>query len=350
MVDSYVQCRVNPGMGMKSQGIPDGSNTNYVVVDHFTIDTIEQNTTRPWVIQTLTSLPMLACVTPYGSTTNTNDISVNGTTYGSNSENVSGTGQLAGVYPLSVPTPYSAAPIAGAYYQDPYRSTTARMVAVAYKLKYTGQPIAAQGTYTVTPNTWAYNVEGVASGGSLSAVGTEVSVTHPDDQTNLTAVRGGVSILSVDGTNDLTAFTVDSKNCRLDHDLWILPRHHSDNFKMVPTRPYTYPVVFQDTNVTDSSQENLFSGRSTGDVNCSGVIWYDNDWANFQIVVSGAAAGSTFTWETFACFEYTLGSSSVYTPLAIKQSPTNKAAITVANKLVNSVPTGTQPAPINMPR
>jgi hypothetical protein len=331
----YVKCRLNPFGASGGDGIPDGGNSNYIVVDSCVVNTITDSAASGFIIQTLGLVPIGACLTALGIAGTPSTITVDGKALF--------TGSIAGqdpanLYPLAIPPQYDRTGSApGKFKDDPYNSTGVRIIAVQHKLTYTGPPLNAQGTYVVTPNTFTFANKGVC--------GTGTDPTTPKGQwfssngSGTFTVADNTQILAVDGAINPVAYVKDSKICRIDRSLIITPRHKSTNFPICPTNPQLPFITADNTTGTAVTLDNLFTGQGPAIDNIA-VYAYDNDWQHFQIVVNGYAPGSTFTLETAYCWEYTLSNVSPFTPMSKKASPVNKAALDIAQKAVNMLPTG----------
>jgi hypothetical protein len=322
-MEPYLSCRMNPFMAMNGTGIPDGGNANYVVSDQLTYDDIACVTTNGFIIQTHATLPFSADVRGLADTGT--DIRVNGIPFVN-------TGALnlesADHYPLGFLNSFASVETRpGILTTDPYNATTGRLVAVAHRLIYTGVSSTCSGTITITPNNVAYNPAGVRTADA------SLTIYNPDGSVNMLSGIN-TNLLSADYVASATAFTKDSVILRPEQGCYILPKHRSTDFKLIPLPQNAYAVVTNiDTN--DATKNNIYTSLGTASRN-GGIMWYDNDWSGYQIVVSGMQAGATFRFETAWCMEFSIAETSPFATFAFKASENRKAIIDAANAKVNA--------------
>lgn len=333
-LSNYVSCRVDPFL-MKSgasTGIPDGSNANFILIDSLVFDTITCLDAEGFIIQTLPMLPAMAGIR--GLRTGANNISVNGTPV---------TTVEKYLYPISVPTAYTNGDYSpGANTNDPYDSSTARLVSVGYRLIYTGQSSLCSGTISVTPNSAAFaNMAAVTSTNSPPGPGGTALQVQSATGATLTNVAVNTPVYGMDLSLSPTAYTKDSVVVRPEHGVMVLPKHRSSDFKAYPTTDEPYGLVLDGGfNTSAATLYNALcgSGPTGTSTRLSGCTWFDNDWSGAQIVVTGMAAGATFRWESVCCMEYMPRNNSGYMPLTIKTSKTSVADIDRAQNLTNAMP------------
>jgi len=326
----YVSCRMNPFKSVAgSTGIPDGNNSNYVVNDSLTYDDISCTTANGFSIQTHATLPFSASVIGLGATA-TSDISINGNAF-TNRINTTTAGTSVR-YPLSYLPAYNVGSYTpGVLTTDPYQSTTARLVACGYRLIYTGQASTCSGTVTITPNSMAFSEAGEVTA-DVGAV-----IANPNNTASNISV--GTDMITADFTTGRT-FTKDSLVLRPEVGVYILPRHRSKDFKIIGTQNTGSFVSFPTTTTTIGGAvilDSLFCRRTIA-AGEGGIIWYDNDWSGFQVVVSGMQTGATFRWETAWCMEYTPSATSAIAPFTHKASSDQPNAMKTAAKLTNDAP------------
>jgi hypothetical protein len=348
--NSYLKCRLNPFAGNGGMGIPDGGNTNYIVSDTYSFDTINCSAnSTDFVIQTLPCLPTMAAIIP---------TTVGSTTFKVNNQivkppvGISPVGTLASNswYPLSICPPYlttTTTSIPGLVTQDPWNSTKARLISVGYKLIYTGPVNTCAGVVTVTPNDVAFAPAGVTSAGSTSSPtsGVLLNINQPS-QAVLDTAGTGTTVLTMDCKNSTSTMTRESISFRPETSIIITPRHRTNDFKLLPTSQSTYGIVANvgltggQPTVSNYYNYLTFNGTSTtGTGNYGGgIIWYDNDWESLQIVVSNCNNEASFRWETVYCFEYNPSLNSPFAPLTLKKAENKPAAIEQANAILDSRP------------
>jgi len=328
-IHPYVKCRIDPFSASGGEGIPDGGNSNYIVIDSCVVNHIVDADNSGFIIQTLGLVPVGACLVPLGNSGTMSGITVDGVGVRVPANNG------RDLHPLGIPAQYtSSQSYPGNFHEDPYESTGVRIVAVQYKLTYTGTPLSASGTYVVTPNTFTFSKAGICG----PAGSTECPQAHWYDASGTAyPVRKNTAVWYCDGSIEPTAYIKDSKLSRIDRTLVLTPRHKSTNFAICPTSGQLPLLTTMDSNL--ASIENLFVAKNQAYPSI-GIYAYDNDWQHFQVVVSGYAPGSSFTLETAYCYEYNIANASPFTPLTKKASPLNESAVKSAQAAVNSMATG----------
>jgi hypothetical protein len=336
--NTYLSCRMNPFRSVNGLGIPDGGNQNYLVTDLLCFNDIVCGTTAGFTIQTLTTMPSTAMIRGNGGAGIT-DLIIDGTGYNNQ----------VPWFPLGTLTNYR--PItqsAGIAVQDPFTAANARIVAIGYRLIYTGTANACAGTITVTPN--AVSIEDFSTVNATSATATPPAITagvtayHTNNPSGSTVIYAPVStkIYSMDFTPATYLYTKDSMTYRPEQGCFIRPTHRSDDFKIQPIRDSPVALVFNGNNASTNAGVDLagaWSSDREGSGNGRSPIFWDNDWTNYSITVSGYTVASTFRWETVFCVEFAPEASSNMVPFTHKNSPTNKPLVTKANMMMNKLPT-----------
>lgn len=319
----YVVCRTNPFAGHGGSAIPDGKNSNFVVTDTFAVNNFNPTAAgQTIVIQTLNTLPALAMI---GSTTNlvVDTVTVTGLTSLQPIANAPG----SSYYPICIPGPYAGTGAPGVLFADPYTSTTARMISCGYRLIYTGPATTCSGSITITPNPIGWSTLTGAPTGQSFAPPTLAGAAG-------TAYAAGVIAVDADMNINPNFMTRASFTIRPEQGLVVVPQHRSNTFKLQPTydMPY-FPVCKANLAtgaVTQSGILRPVSGMAPG------VVWFDNDWMTYQIVLSGLNADASFRLESVACIEYNPAVSSPFYPMTIKASPNKPAEITQAAKVLET--------------
>lgn len=306
----YVMCRTNPFHGHGGSAIPDGKNSNFVVTDTFAVNNFTPSAAgQTIIIQTLNAFPALAMI---GSTAN---FTVDGTL-------VTGLGALQPVataantsyYPVCIPPPLVGTGAVGSAFADPYNSTTARMISCGFRLIYTGPATTCAGSITVTPNPVGWGQTATSATGAFG-------ISSPTIAGAAGAVAtAGAQIIDCDITISTTALTRASKTFRPEQGVYIVPTHRSTDFKMNPTLVCALaPTANLNTATGAVNVSSLL--RPAGGVN-PGIIWYDNDWTTYSIVIHGMNSDASFRLESVACMEYNPAITSAFYPLSVKASPT----------------------------
>jgi hypothetical protein len=317
----YVTCRTNPFHGHGGSAIPDGKNSNFVVTDTFSVNNFSPTAAgQTIVIQTLNALPALSMI---GSTTNFIVDGVTVTALGAYQPSAS-TAANSSWYPTSMPPPMVGTAVLGANFMDPYNAATARMISVGYRLIYTGPATTCSGAITVTPNPIAWGQTATSATGNFQikpplTTGTPIA----------TALPAGTVLIDCDITINPTAMTRATKTFRPEQGVYVVPTHRSTNYAMQPT--YVCPLApVPNLNLSTGAVDITTLLRVYGGGN-PGIVWFDNDWTTYSIVLTGLNADASFRLETVLCMEYNPAISSAFYPLSIKQSPTNNNDIKVAD-------------------
>jgi hypothetical protein len=337
---NYLMCRLDPFHATNSLGIPDGGNSNYVVADYLVYSDVLCTSAFGFTLQTFAALPFSACIFGNGGPSVT-DITVtpssapaivyfNGSTLAN----------FTGILPINVVPPLFAQglSIPGGYMpgnaiDDIWNSTSARLVSISHKVVYTGTPVSASGTITVSPNTLAFAIGGSAPFSSY--------VTYAPDQTTVFSAPNIVPVLDVDGTI-ISNYTKDSVIFRPELGATVVSKHRSNDYKNIPTSDVPYGALANKSITTlPSTNINAFCTPGIGNNN-AGVIWFDNDWTGHNITVRGVGVGNTFRVETSYCFEINPSTVSNIYPFTLKQSPKmNSAILSRAQTLTGSRPAAT---------
>lgn len=321
----YVQCRSDPFNGHGGSAIPDGQNSNFVVSDSFSINNISPSAAgQTIVIQTLNCLPALAMI---GSLSN---FTVDSQLVTALSSFVPSTTATTTWYPLSIPPSYAGIGSPGSTFADPYNSTTARMISLGYRLIYTGPATTCAGVITVTPNPVSWTPGGISAIGSLGIVDANSAGVAG------AALTAGIPFLSGDFTINPTALTRASTTFRPEQGCYIVAPHKSTVYKNQQTYPNPFaPIGGFNTAIGATNMPCLLRQNPT--VN-PGIVWFDNDWQTFQIVISGVNADASYRLETVCCMEYNPAVSSVFYPLTIKSTVMKTSELVAAEKAVQAKP------------
>jgi len=365
-LDDYVRCRVNPFMGSGKGGIPDGGNDQFIVTDLYAYDTIALTApASSFIIQTFTALPTTAALSaPPGAT-----ILVNGNTFVANSQSTN-SGTFAGTtvavppatsngaYPLGRSQIYSGrSPIGnipsylpGTTVIDPFSALSMRVVAIAYRLIYTGIAFECSGSITVTPNTTSFTEVGpTGSGGTGTTAPSVATVQTPDGTTSSFRMLSGTPLVSWNAGPVPTFFNKDSVTFRPEQGVLFLPKHRTNDFKIKPvadtpmgilwnTAPLQSAVAIS-ANYLNSLTYDINTASPGPSVYGGGIVWYDNDWSGVTISATGINSGATFRWETVYCMEVVPQANSTVASMTRKAEAERLSAIKQAQTIVNDMPT-----------
>lgn len=335
----YVGCRLDPFHSAGGLGIPDGGNSNFIVTDNMSVDNFSAITSTGFTIQTIPALPCAALIAPRAGT-----MFVNGTQVTAPIQDQPNSAlKKNSWYPISIPASFQNA--AGAKYNpgvlssDPYGSSKGRAISFGYRLIYTGPVNSCAGVITVSPNDASFHPLGTVQTGSISING--------PSEAFLVASPVGTPLLAMDIIINPTAVTRASISFRPEQGVMLLPRHMTNDYKIIPTCDVPYAVLAESIydpsaiggfydNIIMADNPVLASTKYNG-----GIIWYDNDWSGFQLVASGLNADATFRWETVVCFEYNPAVTSPFAATTLKSSPKSDQALNTANAATSALPTAT---------
>lgn len=340
-MDPYIMCRLNPlKYSGKGVGIPDGAGRNFLVQDWLIADNIQlQGTNTGFVIQTTNCLPYTSIIRTFGNTGSTN-ITVNGSNFNDRNAAIpGGVGNYSFWAPIGVPANFASSSCTpGANYIDPTSSSSIRLVSIARRLVYTGQSAICSGTISVTPNSIAFS-EVPPTGNA--GMGYQVLYWGATGPTSIT-LGEFTPVLQADfvGDNSLsTLFNKGSVVNRCEQGAFVPGKHLSVDYEYKPT--FNSPRCVVPVQPLDG---NLYGNLTTtspwtgADSSGIGVVWYDNDWQNYSIVVSGAPANSTFRYETAICYESIPLPNSPLVSYTKDKSQDKPALIKQADKMLSNMP------------
>lgn len=337
--NNYAVSRFDPFSSRGSVSIPDGQNTNFLTTDQMVNNNITVGNSTGFVIQTMAALPCAAIISPVAGTS----FQVDGVTVAPTTPATSfGVTLNHSWYPVSVPPIYNITPFnsPGVQQDDVYLSTKGRAVAFGYRLIYTGPANTCAGSIVVTPNDISFSPIGTstATGGTAGLITTDLTVPT-NLVTNTVATPIGTPILAADIRASMSAITRDSKTFRPEQGVVIVPRHHSSNYGIQPVVDIPYVVMAEaapaagTNNYSMIMMNALTQGTSTYQ---GGIIYYDNDWENFQISVTGANSDATYRWETVILMEFNPSSTSAFQPFTSKTANENKSLMSKTNKALDA--------------
>jgi len=312
----YVKCRIDPFHSPGGAGIPDGQNSNFVVADTFSVNNFSATVAgQSIVIQTTNTLPSCAMIASLSPMT------VDGLTVAASTslQPVAATASTSW-YPICIPSSYIGLGAADTVFADPYQSSTARMVSCGFRLIYTGPAQTCAGTIRITPNNIGWTI-----GAPSTAGATVENVTRAGAPgANLVI---GTPIIVADININSTAMTRSTMTLRPEQGLYVLPTHKANNFKNQPTYVVPYvPVANVNQAGVAVNQNNLWRDAGGSPITL-GIVWFDNDWACYQIALSGLNADASFTLEAVVCVEYNPAVTSPWFPNSIGSSPNKPGEI-----------------------
>lgn len=346
----YLMCRMN-ALGTESsggafRGIPDGGNSNYIIVELRQYDVISFDGGVDTVImQTVPFLPMSLAFTSLG-----NHTYINGNRIGP-ADDLGG--QEYGWYPAgianslkSVFTDFDDTP----NYEDPWSSTSARLVSAQHKVTYTGPATTCAGTYMVTPNSLTLSEPVTCSTAADIELAGNVYAYRTwfksDATTNGAKIGPVTQMYTIDGENAVAPYNSRSTLQRQDRSIVLTPRHKTADFKIIPTsqRPYGITKMTMKDATAPNHATNWFTSTQVGNSATSvndALFWHDNDWEGYQLTISGQDTGASYVVETALCFEMSVEAQSAFMQFAHKASPLIPGETARVNTLINSLPIST---------
>jgi len=338
----YVRCRIDPFSAGGKSGIPDGSNSNFVVVDAMVSDTIACTVAnQSFVIQTIPSMPILAALSSAANNVLTlNGVGVNGptTTLTPNGNVVTSTW-----YPMGVPIAYQGGnAIVGNFSPDPYSTVAGRFVAIGYRCVYTGPVNSCSGSILITSNDISFE-ETIPPDTGAAPVGNQHAILKPNylQASSGFYVAPGVNTLNLAVQNNVTAAQRNTITLRPEEGFVIIPKHKTIDFK-VKDAAQLPAAVLGNTSVAGTGPITRYSLFPAGEIaigsRTDGVIFYDNDWQAFQIAFTGLNADASFRFETVICWEINPSMQSAIQTFAKGQSDNKPSEFQQAAKLSEMIP------------
>lgn len=324
----YLSCRLSPFNAGGRAAIPDGSNSNFIVVDAFSVNSISASTAgQSFIIQTTPTLPSLAMISSL------NNITVDGVVISASTGYQPGGSLGTSWTPICIPSSFSLAScIPGTLYADPWNSTAMRFVTFGFRILYTGPVTTCAGSIVVTPNNIAY-VEST----SVVAAGLNVSVGNAS-AVSVGNLPSNTPILSTDFNANLSAMTRASRSFRPEQGIELLSRHAGTTYELVPLMTTPGAPILAGTGVAPSTtvpcilRQTGIGGQLNG-----GIIAYDNAWSGFQIAFNNVNADASFRVEAVVCLEVNPSITSAFYPLTQKSSPMQKGALDAVNAALEKV-------------
>lgn len=329
----YVMCRADPFHSFGGTGIPDGGNTDYIVIDSVMRDIITMGSgSTSFAIQTICALPTMAMFNPVsGATTKINGVLTTAPTQSNPNSTISSNAWI----PISIVPAYAGRTyFPGQIGEDPYNASKARLVSVGYKLIYTGPVSTCSGSITVTPNNVAMQHLGQTVGASSVLSLDAMQVFAANIPANVPCVEMDVSVA-------LNTMTHMSYTVRPEEGLLILPKHMTNDYKIRMCSDVSH-CVLANSGLSSGTYYNQFAEISTFK---GGIIWWDDDWENFLIVGNGINPDASFRFETVTCFEMNPQVGTLLSSLTLKNSPKrDQQALEAGNKVtqVQSASLGTE--------
>jgi hypothetical protein len=336
----YVVCRLNPFEGKGKVGIPDGGNSNFIVVDSVAIDNLSFGGVSNFLIQTLPTLPFASVLMNYSGSA----ISVNGNSFSSGSYPPLATNVNSMAYPLGYMSQYNTStyqPQVGLSAIDPFSGVNARIIQIAYRIRYTGPVNTCAGNITVTSNDVSFQQEALlttnttATGNLVSgqsALNSQVASTY--------FFPAGTPVLGVGCSTNPGLMNRSSVSFRPEEGVFLTLKHKTNDFKVKDIFGVGPMIAFNSKMApATANYHGIPSGNYCQGTNTGTICFFDNDWQSYQIVFTGINSDASFRMETIYCIEYSPSAGSLASTLSNVKSADSKAAIKMANDMLGMMPT-----------
>jgi len=334
--NDYVRARLYCCIPRNIPSIPDGSSGRHIAVCMYALDRVSflAGTTgaqsfglnlNPWF------------PTPVAISSNTANLSVNGSTLTGNSTPI-GLGmpaQFANL-PISQQIPGSTSNAI-----DIYSATSMRIVSQTHSIRYTGPVTTCSGMIRTWPCNWSLSTNGVTT--TTSAVATApVSGISVMLRTNSAGYSSYVPIGTTIATLDLSssdAPTVGTFSARPEQGLQIRLPHISGKYEPVPVSNVPIAVVTYGNLSSTAANGSHYFGQYTSPSLWSSpgtVLAWDNDWVGQHVVFDNVNPDASFSIETCVCVELTPLSVSVFANLTKGPPQSNLSALRHVQSVINS--------------
>jgi hypothetical protein len=336
----YVVCRLNPFEGKGKVGIPDGGNSNFIVVDTVAIDNLSFSGVSNFLIQTLPTLPFASVLMNYSG----NVITVNGNAFSSGVYPPLATTVNSMSYPLGYISQYNTAtfqPQVGLAAPDPFSGVNARIVQIAYRIRYTGPVNTCSGNITVTSNDVSLQQEALLTT-NTTATGNLVSGQSAlnSQVTSTNYFTAGTPVLGVGCSTNPNIMNRTSVSFRPEEGVFLTLKHKTNDFKVRdlfgvgPMLAFNSKMAPATANYHGIPSGNYCQGTNTATIN-----FFDNDWQSYQIVFTGINSDASFRMETIYCLEFSPSAGTLASTLSSPKSADIPASIKMANDMLGMMPT-----------
>jgi len=323
----YVMCRMYPHMGKGGVAIPDGGNANFLVTDAYAVDTITVSAAGTFIMQTLPCLPFTCMYAGNGM-----NITVNGNTLTAPGNLIPSSTAVGSAYmPGGLLQVYSPGVRAQATpYLDAYNTVSARIVALGYRIYYTGPVNTCAGTITVTSNDVSFEdfgpVTTVAQPPTAGLIGiTSNSLTQTNSGFS-TETSTPITIIDVRPT---TTINRTSRTFRPEEGVVFVPHHKTNDFKIRDFKDAPSVCIANGPPLTASQGYALFPQNvGTGGAGSTvGLLMHDADWCAATICFNNINADASYRIETVCCLEVNPSATSAIASLTKSKSPLNMTEI-----------------------
>lgn len=333
--DPYACCRLMGMVPKESPSIPDGGSGRHMCYCLYSTDTISGSDT--FRLQFVPWLPTTCLATGFNTGFTVTDTS-GSTTYST---------PTLQSYPQLGRNPIlqsswggtSSQRCAGQFLDDPWQSTTVRIVSQTHRLTYTGPAYSCAGVIQVFENAVSLAPAGNTSSVAAAPGAGLVSLTNYGSD-------GAICSATIPGTADINTqmYSLDGLTnpapppstsiYRPEQGVMIRLKHRGNAFEPIPLQKQLIGVTAQKNtspgaglaavNVLRTDQPGAFSGTTPDG---TGLLAFDNDWVGCHLIASGLNADATYLLETCVCVELVPSASSPFAPLAKEASAPKPALI-----------------------
>jgi len=329
LTDNFMRCRLDPFNSRGSMGIPDGSQTQRIVVDHRLLQSITFGSSGHLSLCIAPSLPSPLWVYPRDTTTY---IGTHQTAYPNS----------ALVVPVSLPEWYNQ-PInwAGATGNinnvvPLYGAEKARIVTMAWRLSYCGTSLNDSGVIRVNSTSTS-----VGSPSPNQAI-THIYSAYAAANTNVDPVQINTRSLNMMvGPTLFESGTCTQRTvvCPLRFGARGLVPKNEGEYEYQPV--YTNMTYLVSPNFDFISTLQQF-GPTPPLAGESGISqFYDSSWDVVTIDISGGTSGQAIMLDLIMCVEYAPTIDSAIAPLSKASPPANTQMVQAANNAARAQPLAT---------
>lgn len=323
MEKAYAMCRLNPFKTMgKSIGIPDGSDTKRILMDHRMINTFTVGTSGSVRIAITPSIPASVWWSGDAAT------KVNGASFTQTVDNF----MRAIVQPEWRDLPCELHDSAARYdaAMAIFNSTKARIVTVGWNLIYTGTSLDNSGGMVI-------NAQQLTLGDSIpNAAGFTVYSSQAGSSKGFNPSQILLRIL-----NDKPSFGYANNNetgtIALNRGAHGILRHSANEYEWCNVaNNLTFPAWSYNETVSFLTSQEYGTESNIG--HWPHVAMFDPSWVSTLININGAKEGATFMLDTLYCVEYCPSPSSSVFAIAKGGPPQNNSLMQQVDNVAKSMP------------
>lgn len=322
--DPYACCRLMGMVPKDSPSIPDGGSGRHMCFCLYTTESISGSS--QFRLQFVPWLPTSCLVTSFNTGLTLTD-ATGDTTYSTPS--IEAYPQLGRNAIFQGSWGFTTADrCAGRRLDDPWQSSSVRIVSQTHRLTYTGPAFSCAGVIQAFENSVTLTPAGNTSSVAAAPGAALVSLTNYGSD----GVLCGGSVPATANINT-QMYTVDgivnpsppANSCvyRPEQGVLIRLKHRGNAYAPVPlqrqligvtnTNATTPSAGLAAVNVLRTDQPGASTSTATDG---TGVLAFDNDWVGAHVIASGLNADATYLLETCVCLEIVPTAASPFAPLA----------------------------------